>query len=119
MLKQQIKLMPSPEIRLKVGDRIIILATVDGLQRIEQGNILLTSRCWGVKIYSVPNQDSAFEGANAIARISGCDLALARKLMKSFPQTLPMPFYQHQAQYLMRELSKILIKAELIALFDY
>ncbi len=111
--------MPSPEIRLKVGDRIIILATVDGLQRIEQGNILLTSRCWGVKIYSVPNQDSAFEGANAIARISGCDLALARKLMKSFPQTLPMPFYQHQAQYLMRELSKILIKAELIALFDY
>jgi Trk K+ transport system NAD-binding subunit len=115
-LSQEIKLMPSPEIRLKVGDRIILLATVDGLQRIEQGNILLTSRCWGVKICSVPNQDAAFEGANAIARISGCDLGLARKLMKSFPKALPMPFYEHQAQYLMRELSKILIKTELIFL---
>ncbi|MDJ0508952.1 MAG: NAD-binding protein [Crocosphaera sp.] len=118
-IAQEIKLMPSPEIRLKVGDRIIILATVDGLQRIEQGNILLTSRCWGVKIYSVPNQDAAFEGANAIARISGCDLALARRLMKSLPTTLPMPFYEHQAQYLVRELSKILIKAELIALLSH
>ncbi|MGB5595272.1 MAG: NAD-binding protein [Crocosphaera sp.] len=117
-ISQEIKLMPSPEIRLRVGDRIIILATVDGLQRIEQGNILLTSRCWGIKIYSVPNQDAAFEGANAIARISGCDLRLARSLMESFPQTLPMPFYKHQAQYLTRELSKILIKTELIDLFN-
>ncbi len=113
---QEIELMPSPENRLKVGDRIIVLATVDSLQRIEEGNILLTSRCWGVRIYSVPNQDAAFEGANAIARVSGCDLALARNLMKSFPQTLPMPFYQHQAQYLIRELSQILIKAELLTL---
>ncbi len=113
---QEVNLMPSPEIRLKVGDLIIVLATVDSLQRIEQGNILLTSRCWGVRIYSVPNQDAAFEGANAIARISGCDLSLARNLMKSCPQTLPMPFYQHQAQYLIRELSQILIKAELLTI---
>ena len=115
-ISQDIQLMPSPEIRLKVGDRIVILATVDGLKRIEQGNIQLTSRCWGLKIYSVPNQDAAFEGANAIVRISGCNLALARSLMQSFPQTLPMPFYQHQAQYLLRELRKLLIKAELIHL---
>ncbi|HAC65124.1 MAG TPA: potassium transporter TrkA [Cyanothece sp. UBA12306] len=118
-LSQETKLMPSPEIRLKVGDRIIILATVDSLQRIEQGNILLISRCWGLKIYSVPNQDSAFEGANAIARISGCDLVLARSLMKSLPQTLPMPFYKHQAQYLQRELNHILIKTDLISLFNH
>ncbi|WP_009547569.1 NAD-binding protein [Crocosphaera subtropica] len=114
---QEIKLMPSLEIRVEVGDRIIILGTVDGLKRIEQGNILLTSRCWGVRINWIPHQDAAFEGANAITRISGCDLALARKLMESIPNTLPMAFYQHQAQYLIRELSKVLIKAELINFF--
>lgn len=100
------------------GENILNLfrqqATVNSLQRIEQGDILLTSRCWGVRIYSVPNQDAAFEGANAIARISGCDLSLARNLMKSCPQTLPMPFDQHQAQYLIRALNQILIKAELL-----
>ncbi len=118
-ISQEINLMPSPETRLKVGDRIIVLATVDGLKRIEQGNILLTSRCWSVKIHAIPNQDAAFEGANAIARISGCDLGLARRLIKSLPRTLPMPFYQHQAQSLIRELRKILIKAELIVLSTY
>ncbi|MDJ0844616.1 potassium channel family protein [Crocosphaera sp.] len=115
---QEIKLMPSLEIRLEVDDRIVVLGTVDGLKRIEQGNILLTSRCWGVKINSIPNQDAEFEGANAITRISGCDLALARQLMKSIPKTLPMPFYQHQAQYLITELRKVLIQAELIQFFS-
>ena len=118
-ISQEIKLMPSPEIRLKVGDRIVVLATVDGLQRIEQGDILLTSRRWGIKISSSPNQDATFEGANAIARISGCDLALARNFMKCLPKTLPMPFYEHQAHYLIKELSKVLIKAELIELLSY
>ncbi|MEA5536643.1 NAD-binding protein [Crocosphaera sp. XPORK-15E] len=80
---------------------------------------LLLKNTQVISSYSVPNQDAAFDGSNAISRISGCNLALARSLMKSFPKTLPMPFYQHQAQYLLRELSKFLIKAELIDLFDH
>ena len=40
-------LMPSDEIRLAVGERLVVLATIEGLQRIEQGrlSLALTAVC--------------------------------------------------------------------------
>ena len=111
-------LMPSDDIRLKVGERIVVLATVDGLRRIEQGKIGLTSRCWRVRVERTLRPDAAFEGANAMARIAGCPLALARDLMNHLPQTLPTPLYKLQAQCLVRELRKVLVKADLVALSE-
>jgi hypothetical protein len=38
--------MPSDDVRLVVGDRLIVLATIDGLKRIERGE--LGDRTWQV-----------------------------------------------------------------------
>ncbi len=108
------KLMPSDDIRLAVGDRMVILATSSGLRRIEQGKVSIMPKCWRVQVEKAWTQEAIFEGANAIARISGCDLSTARALMHNLPGTLQMPLYKHQAQRLVRSLSKAQVKAHIV-----
>jgi voltage-gated potassium channel Kch len=106
--------LPSDELKLATGDRLIILATIEGLRRIEQGQIDLKTKCYQVKITQVLTSDAIFEGANLISRITGCSLVLARQTMNNLPQTLPLFLYQPQAQRLVRELQKTLVKATII-----
>ncbi|GAB4233337.1 MAG: potassium channel protein [Stanieria sp.] len=106
--------LPSDELKLAIGDRLIILATIEGLRRIEQGQIDLTNKCWQVKIIQALTSDAIFEGANLISRITGCSLTLARQTMKNLPQILPLFLYQPQAQKLVKELQKTLVKATII-----
>ncbi|NMG22730.1 potassium channel family protein [Brasilonema bromeliae] len=108
------KLMPSEDISLAVGDRMIVLATSDGLQRIEQGTTITTSKTWQVHITRALTEEAQFEGANVLVRISGCSLNTARTVMKNLPQTLHLPLYKHQAQRLIIELSKAQVIAHLL-----
>ncbi|KAB8331023.1 potassium transporter TrkA [Scytonema tolypothrichoides VB-61278] len=108
------KLMPSEDISLAVGDRMVVLAISDGLQRIEQGTTITTSKNWQVHITRALTQEAQFEGANVIVRVSGCSLNTARTVMKNLPQTLHLPLYKHQAQRLIIELSKAQVIAHLL-----
>ena len=105
-------LMPSDDIRLAVGDRLIVLATIEGLQRIEAGS--LAPKKWQLEVKAVISESAAFEGANAIARISGCSLAIARKLMNSLPNTLSVKLYRHQGIRLVRTLKRIQVDSSLL-----
>jgi Trk K+ transport system NAD-binding subunit len=107
-------LMPSEDIRLSDGDRMVILATPEGLQRIEQGKVRIAPKSWRVGIQSVSSQEAMFEGANAISRISGYPLHLAREIMVGLPATLPIPLYKLQAQRLARALRRTGVNAEVI-----
>ncbi|MGH7999496.1 MAG: potassium channel family protein [Brasilonema sp.] len=117
------KLMPSEDISLAVGDsfaaarsadRMVVLATSDGLQRIEQGVSSATSKSWQVHIARALTKEAQFEGANVIVRISGCSLNTARTLMKNLPGTLHFSLYKHQAQRLIIELAKAQVIASLL-----
>ncbi len=108
------KLMPSEDIRLAVGDRMVVLATSNGLRRIEQGIGSISPKGWRVQVEKALTDEAVFEGANAIARIAGCNLNVARDLMKNLPGILRSPLYKHQAQRLVRELSKAQVVAHLV-----
>ncbi|HEY9638436.1 MAG TPA: NAD-binding protein [Coleofasciculaceae cyanobacterium] len=108
------KVMPPDDIRLGVGDRMIVLATSKGLRRIEQGRVGITPKTWLLRVEKALTQEGIFEGAIAIARISGCDLTMARALMHNLPGTLQVPLYKHQAQRLVRALSKAQVKAHVV-----
>ena len=97
--------MPTDDILLAVGDRLTVLATIEGLQRVEVGN--RHPQTWQVTVESARTSEALFEAANTIARISGCPLNAARELMKNLPATLDFPLYQHQGERLVRALSKI------------
>lgn len=107
-------LMPSDDTRLGVGDRLVVLATIEDLKRVEQGKIAIQPKQWRIRVEKAFNDEAAFEGANAIARISGCSLNIARTLMEQLPATLSVPLYHHQGLRLVRELHKLRVTAALI-----
>ncbi len=110
------KLIPSEDMRLAVGDRMVVLATINGLQRIEQGINNITLKCWQVQVERALTEEAVFEGVRAIDRIVGCGLNTASELMRNLPGTLRSPLYKHQAQRLVRELGKAQVIARLVAI---
>jgi Trk K+ transport system NAD-binding subunit len=108
------KLMPSEDIHVAVGDRMVVLATSMGLRRVEEGIKSIMPKRWRVLVEKAMNQEAIFEGANAISRISGCDLSTARALMHNLPGVLQVPLYKHQAQRLVRSLKHAQVRARII-----
>ncbi|MDY7012806.1 MAG: NAD-binding protein [Cyanobacteriota bacterium] len=104
--------MPSEDVKLAVGDRLIVLATSEALRRVELGKPAMHPKQWRVRVEKALTEEARFEGANAIARISDCPLATARALMNDLPHILVAPLYEHQAKRLVRELSKIQVVAK-------
>jgi Trk K+ transport system NAD-binding subunit len=96
--------MPSEDLRLDLGDRLIALVTVDSLHRLERGEML--PRRWQVRVDKTVAKTAMFEAARTIARISGCRIDLATEMLQRSPTVLSIPLYEHQAQRLVRELSK-------------
>jgi Trk K+ transport system NAD-binding subunit len=110
--RDALRIMPTDDTRLHIGDRLVVLATSHSLQRIERGE--LAAKHWQVKIERAMTSDAVFHGANEITLISGCSLQIARKVMQDLPAVLPVPLYQHQAQRLVRELSRLRVIAHLL-----
>ena len=108
--------MPHEELRLSVGDRLVVLATIEGLKAIEHGQLARHLKQWQIQLQKAATTDAVFEGANVLSRISGCSLSLARRLMKRLPTRLSVPLYYHQGQKLVRELSKLRVESQLIRL---
>ena len=108
------QLMPSDHIRLNVGDRLIVLATSNSLQRIERGE--MAPRNWQVQIEKALTRDAIDDGADEIALISGCSIGTARELMNHLPRMLRRPLYKHQAQHLVRELIGVKVLAHLVSI---
>lgn len=107
-----LRLMPTDDTRLEVGDRLVVLATIESLQQVERGELL--PKTYQVQIERALSSDSVFDGANAIARVSDCSIQFARDVMNQLPARFPHPLYQHQAQRLVRELAKAQVSADLV-----
>ncbi len=107
-------LMPTDDIQLAIGDRLVVLATIDSLRRIEAGK--RHPKSWLVEIASAMTEESGFEGANTIDRISGCSLSVARELMASLPGILHIPLYKPQAQRLVRALEKLIVRSRIVSI---
>jgi Trk K+ transport system NAD-binding subunit len=105
--------LPSDRVRLTAEDRLVVLATVDGLQRVERGTP--RERGWTVRIERAGTKDGAFEGAMTIARVTGCEVEAARRAMQGLPARLPFPLYKQQGRRLVRELARVQVEAQLIA----
>jgi len=108
------RLMPWEDLRLQPGDRLIVLASIDGLRRVEVGS--LAPRRWQVRLEAVRYSSAIFAGGNILSRVAGCSLSEARELMDRLPATLRSPLYYHQAQRLVRELIKAQVQATLLPL---
>jgi Trk K+ transport system NAD-binding subunit len=100
---------PSDDVRLVAGDRLVVLATFDALGCIERGEP--TARVFCVHVEEARWEGSALEAAMTIARVSGCEIAVAQTAMAELPATVPVTLYEPQAQRLVRKLGHMRVKA--------
>ncbi len=107
------RLMPSDDLRVQAGDRLVLLATLDGLQQIERGDRKPPS--FRVKIEKILTKDAVFDGERTIAIVTGSSIHEANQWMKQLLQCLPISLYSHQAQRLVRELRKAQVIADVIS----
>ncbi|WP_198804858.1 TrkA C-terminal domain-containing protein [Leptolyngbya sp. BL0902] len=107
------QVMPSEDTVLYPDDRLVVLASISGLRRIEQHQ--LATKTWGIEVQAALTADARFDGASEIARITGLNLGLARQFMAQIPGQLPQPLYHHQALRLVRHLHRVQVKAQMIA----
>ncbi|WP_229642039.1 NAD-binding protein [Waterburya agarophytonicola] len=105
-------LMPWEDVQLQIGDRLVVLATSNGLQRIEWGQML--PRLWRVKIEEAISSDAIERSIEKIAAISQCSRSEVKQWLNNLPTVLPIRFYRYQAQHLVRELKKVRITADVI-----
>jgi hypothetical protein len=107
---------PSEDIRLEVGSRLVVLATMGGLQNVEHGES--AERDFRVRILRAGSHDAEFEGARIIARVTGCELGAARGQLSHPPATLGLGLFRQQASRLVRELRVAGVEAEVLSAND-
>jgi Trk K+ transport system NAD-binding subunit len=98
-------LMPPDDRRLQVGDRLVVLASINGLRRIEHRDIAPPQR-WRLEAQPPLNQDLRQEGGNVLCRLSGCSLEQARSFVERLPGSIELELYEYQADRLLEELSR-------------
>ncbi len=98
---------PSDDEVMKVGDRLIILASISGLRRIELGNLHAPKR-WQLRAKPPLNSSVLLDAGNKLKNISGCDLETARRFMESLPAAIELPMYDTQAYRLGQALMRLL-----------
>jgi len=111
---QAAEILPAEDIQIRSGDRLIVLASLESLQRIERGQ---PAPCLHqVQVERILTADAGFEGAKVLARLTGCSMAEGRNLMENLPALVPMPLYEYQAHSLIRELYRTQVVARLMAI---
>lgn len=99
-------LMPSDDIRLEAGDRLVVLATIGGLRRIERGELLpLTT--WQLTVLPPLNKGVLFEAAQVIHNVTGCGLQTAKSFLACLPGKMQFQLYHHQAYRLWQQLNSM------------
>jgi hypothetical protein len=97
--------MPADDIQLHAGDRLIVLSSINGLRRIERGE-LTPPRRWRLNAGKPLNESFIHYSGNDLARISGCGLDQARTFMDNLPGSIELSLYDYQAHRLLQELNK-------------
>ncbi|MGD1862185.1 MAG: potassium channel family protein [Leptolyngbyaceae cyanobacterium] len=113
---QRSRIMPSDDLQLQEGDRLVVLSTIRGLRRIEQND--LAPQQWQVELLQATAAAAIFEGGTEISRVTGCTIGEAHALMQTLPAILPKKLYLHQAIRLVRRLSRLRVSAKILPLED-
>lgn len=98
--------LPSDTLQLTAGDRLIVLATIDGLRRIEQGK-MAPRRLWRLWVGQPRNAEAALEIGNLITKITGLPLLRSRTFIQQLPATLTLALYEPQAFRLGQQLQAL------------
>lgn len=98
-------ILPKDDCLLEVGDRLVVLASINGLRRIQYGEAFPPQR-WQLTIQQPLNSAFLQSGGDALAQIAGLPLEEARVFMEQLPGTVALLMYPYQAARLKHKLSR-------------
>ena len=108
-------LLPPDDRLLMEDDRLVILSSINGLRRIEHGDVMPPQR-WRLVISRALNPGDVLDCSSLLFRLSGCNLEQARIFMASLPGAMELDLYDYQAHRLKQELGKqVTLQLEAIA----
>lgn len=97
--------MPGDERRLQDGDRLHLLSSINGLRRIERGDMVSPHR-WRLQLAEPLDQRALLPAGNMLMQLSGLELRWCRELMDDLPTTVELSLYEYQAYRLREELQQ-------------
>ncbi|RMH67096.1 MAG: potassium transporter TrkA [Cyanobacteria bacterium J003] len=98
--------LPSDTLQLTAGDRLTVLATIDGLRRIEQGK-MAPRRLWRLWVGHPRIAEAALEIGNLITKITGLPLLRSRTFIQQLPAAITLELYEPQAFRLGQQLQAL------------
>ena len=102
---QEVQCFPNEDYQLHEGDRLYLLASINGLRRIERGELAQPPR-WRIEVQVPLSREGTLEVGNILARITGIDLAQCRTFAHSLPASMELPLYAYQAHRLEKALKR-------------
>ncbi len=98
-------LMPTDDQRLRVGDRLFVLSSINGLRRIERGE-MTPPRRWRLTVDALPTAESLPETAELLTKLTDCSSERARSFVEQLPAAMDIELYDYQASRLIQTMNE-------------
>ena len=97
-------LLPTDDQHLVAGDRLFLLSSINGLRRIERGE-MTPPRRWQLSADAPPDPDQISDIARQLARLADCGFENAQSFVKQAPnKTVEINLYDYQAAHILQML---------------
>ena len=97
-------ILPTDEQHLSVGDRLFVLSSINGLRRIERGE-MTPPRRWQLSADKPATPEIIFDTVQLLARLTDCAIEDAQQFVQSAPaKTLEVNLYDYQAAHIVQKL---------------
>lgn len=97
--------MPYDDMKLQAGDRLVVLSSINGLRRIERGELLPPPR-WQLSASKPLNQTFLLDARKDLSKIANYDWQQAGHFLDNLPNQIELSLYTYQAYRLEQELRK-------------
>lgn len=98
-------LMPTDDQYLLPGDRLFVLSSINGLRRIERGE-MTPPRRWRLAVEQKPSLENTADVVQLLARLTDLSPALAQQLIDRLPATIDIDLYDYQAARLIQSMKE-------------
>lgn len=98
-------LLPTDDQYLRVGDRLFVLSSINGLRRIERGE-KTPPRRWRLAVDSPPKPEAAADIIQLFANLTHFSLEEARRLIQQIPTAIDIELYDYQAARLVQAMTE-------------
>ncbi|MEL6354311.1 MAG: NAD-binding protein [Cyanobacteria bacterium J06627_28] len=98
-------LMPTDDQRLIAGDRLFVLSSINGLRRIERGQ-MTPPRQWKIAVDEHPSPEAINDSIQLLTRLTNCSEQTAQTILNQPQVAMTVNLYDYQASHLMQVMKK-------------